>query len=331
MEEYLAPIPITHLLQHTLRSLCIQENSQWVYAVFWRILPRNYPPPNWGFQGVAKNRSRINKRNWMLAWEDSFCNFVEPIADFDSGTASYVHKNFDPQLGLQPELFFKMSHEIYNFGEGLIGQVAADNSTHRWFHKEFSVQEHNSSAWKSIGDWPRTWKAQFQSGIKTISLIAVKEGVLQLGAVNKVAEDPSYVAQVQNIFSYFHGVPGFLLPHPASSSPTTPFKLHEFNHWSPHYTSPSHTVHSSLSTMEHLYNINFNQQLMITPSMSSLEALLSKLPSVVPTPSPPLLHDLHDYSPLEFSIPSQTTGAGWSWKEVDRQKGMNEEKEHVWD
>lgn len=54
----------------------------------------------------------------MLAWEDGFCNFVEPIADFDSGTASYVHKNFDPQLGLQPELFFKMSHEIYNFGEG---------------------------------------------------------------------------------------------------------------------------------------------------------------------------------------------------------------------
>lgn len=144
----------------------------------------------------------------------------------------------------------------------------------------------------------------------------------------QVAEDPSYVAQVQNIFSYFHGVPGFLLPHPTSSSPTTPFKLHEFNHWSPHYTSPSHTVHSSLSTMEHLYN-NFNQQLMITPSMSSLEALLSKLPSVVPTPSPPLLH-LHDYSPLE-SIPSQTIGAGWSWKEVDREKGMNEEKEHVWD
>lgn len=35
----------------------------------------------------------------------------------------------------------------------LIGQVAADNSAHRWFHKEFNDQEHNSSAWKSIGDW----------------------------------------------------------------------------------------------------------------------------------------------------------------------------------
>lgn len=118
----------------------------------------------------------------------------------------------------------------------------------------------------------------------------------------QVAEDHSYVAQVQNIFSYFHGVPGFLLPHPTSSSPIIPFKLHEFNHCSPHYTPPSHTVHSSLSTMEHLYNTNFNQQLMITSSMSSLEALLSKLPSVVPTPSPPLLH-LHDYSPLSFLSP----------------------------
>jgi hypothetical protein len=36
---------LNHLLQHTLRSLCI--DSQWVYAVFWRILPRNYPPPQY--------------------------------------------------------------------------------------------------------------------------------------------------------------------------------------------------------------------------------------------------------------------------------------------
>ena len=45
MEEHLSPLAVTHLLQHTLRSLCIHESSQWVYAVFWRILPRNYPPP----------------------------------------------------------------------------------------------------------------------------------------------------------------------------------------------------------------------------------------------------------------------------------------------
>ena len=46
MEEQLSPVAATHLLQHTLRSLCSSDASQqWVYAVFWRILPRNYPPP----------------------------------------------------------------------------------------------------------------------------------------------------------------------------------------------------------------------------------------------------------------------------------------------
>lgn len=50
MEEQLGPVAVTHLLQHTLRSLCTggggdAPSPQWVYAVFWRILPRNYPPP----------------------------------------------------------------------------------------------------------------------------------------------------------------------------------------------------------------------------------------------------------------------------------------------
>ena len=46
MEEQLSPLAVTHLLQHTLRSLCAaHDDAQWVYAVFWRILPRNYPPP----------------------------------------------------------------------------------------------------------------------------------------------------------------------------------------------------------------------------------------------------------------------------------------------
>ena len=136
---------------------------------------------------------------------------------------------------------------------------------------------------------------------------------------SQVEEDPSYVAQIQKQFSYFHGIHGFLLPHPTSSSPTIPFKLHElnFNHCNPHYTSPSH---SPLSTIDS-YNNNFNQPLMITPSMSSLEALLSKLPSVVPAPSPPALFHLHD-SPLGFSIPSQTAGA--DWKEVGGEKELDE-------
>lgn len=39
------------LLQQTLRGICSSSNSssssKWVYAVFWRIVPRNFPPPRW--------------------------------------------------------------------------------------------------------------------------------------------------------------------------------------------------------------------------------------------------------------------------------------------
>ncbi|XXG55400.1 hypothetical protein AAC387_Pa03g3080 [Persea americana] len=284
MEEHLNPLAATHLLQHTLRSLCIHENSQWVYAVFWRILPRNYPPPKWDVQG-AYDRSRGNRRNWILVWEDGFCNFASSAVghtdmDTSAGAGSssvYGNCEFQYLRGLQPELFFKMSHEIYNYGEGLIGKVAADRS-HKWVFKE--PQEHDMnflSAWHNQSDaYPRTWEAQFQSGIKTIALIAVREGVVQLGAVNKVIEDLSYVALLRKQFSYLESLPGVLLPHPSSSA--FPFKIDTGNMpntW-PYY--------AGLTPPAEFYD-QMNQPMKITPSMSSLEALLSKLPSVGPAPS----------------------------------------------
>ncbi|KAK1310211.1 hypothetical protein QJS10_CPA08g01668 [Acorus calamus] len=184
MEEQFNPLAITHLLQHTLRGLCISEGSRWIYAVFWRILPRNYPPPKWDLQGGLYDRSRGNRRNWILVWEDGFCNFAASLtADVDPTV--YRHN----LRGLQPEIFFKMSHEIYSYGEGMVGKVAADHS-HKWVFNEPQEQEEINflSAWNNPADsHPRTWEAQFQSGIKTIALIAVREGVVQLGATNKMA------------------------------------------------------------------------------------------------------------------------------------------------
>ncbi|XP_061371417.1 protein RICE SALT SENSITIVE 3-like [Gastrolobium bilobum] len=283
MEEHLSPITVTHLLQHTLRSLCNHENSQWVYAVFWRILPRNYPPPKWESQG-AYDRSRGNRRNWILVWEDGFCNFAASstpeINSGDCPTSSSVYGNCEsqPYQGLQPELFFKMSHEIYNYGEGLIGKVAADHS-HKWIYKEPNDQEINFlSSWhNSAESYPRTWEAQFQSGIKTIALIAVREGVIQLGAIHKVIEDLSYVVLLRKKLSYIESIPGVLLPHPSSS--TYPYKVEG-------YGAPEQWhFQGSVTPSAELYD-HFNQPLKITPSMSSLEALLSKLPSVVPPPPP---------------------------------------------
>ncbi|KAK6922147.1 Transcription factor MYC/MYB N-terminal, partial [Dillenia turbinata] len=265
MEEHLSPLAVTHLLQHTLRSLCIHENSQWVYAV-------------WDGQGAAYDR--------ILVWEDGFCNFAASTsAEINSSecpsSSVYGNCEFQHYQGLQPELFFKMSHEIYNYGEGLIGKVAADHS-HKWVYKEPNDQEINFlSAWHNSADsHPRTWEAQFQSGIKTIALIAVREGVIQLGAVHKVIEDLSYVVLLRKKFSYIESIPGVLLPHPSSS--TFPFKVDGYNGapdtW--HYSG------ALAPAPPELYDHFNNQPLQITPSMSSLEALLSKLPSVVPTPSP---------------------------------------------
>ncbi|KAF5449829.1 hypothetical protein F2P56_030234 [Juglans regia] len=296
MEEHdLGSLAVTHLLQHTLRSLCIHENSQWVYAVFWRILPRNYPPPKWDGQG-AYDRSRGNRRNWILVWEDGFCNFpASSAAETNSGdcpgSSVYGNCEFRHYQGLQPELFFKMSHEIYNYGEGLIGKVAADHS-HKWIYKEPNDQELNLlSAWHNSADsHPRTWEAQFQSGIKTIALIAVREGVIQLGAIHKVIEDLSYVVLLRKKFSYIESIPGVLLPHPSSSA--FPFKLDGYS------TPEAWHFQGTLAPPTEFYD-QYNQPLKITPSMSSLEALLSKLPSVVP-PTAPQSQFMSSQRPLGF-------------------------------
>ncbi|KAI5679170.1 hypothetical protein M9H77_10120 [Catharanthus roseus] len=315
MEEQLSSLAVTHLLQHTLRSLCIHENSQWVYAVFWRILPRNYPPPKWDNQGGVYDRSRGNRRNWILVWEDGFCNFAASTnGEINNNNGEcpneYIQQHYQ---GLQPELFFKMSHEIYNYGEGLIGKVAADHS-HKWIYKEPNNQEINFlSAWHNSADsHPRTWEAQFQSGIKTIALIAVREGVIQLGAVHKVIEDLSYVVLLRKKFSYIESIPGVLLPHPSSAA--YPFNIDGYGGtatgaegW--HFHGGNLPPPPLSEYYEHYNNNNNHPPMKITPSMSSLEALLSKLPSVGPvSTSAPYCEAQTHYNNMSSTRPVQLMG-----------------------
>lgn len=353
MEEQLNPLAVTHLLQYTLRSLCSQDNSQWVYAVFWRILPRNYPPPKWDSHGGAYDRSRGNRRNWILVWEDGFCNFAasssSSTAEMSSGeyptssaspSASYANcTEFQPFQGLQPELFFKMSHEIYNYGEGLIGKVAADHS-HKWIYKEPNEnQEINFlSAWHNSADaQPRTWEAQFQSGIKTIALIAVREGVVQLGAVHKVVEDLSYVVLLRKKFAYIESIPGVLLPHPSSAAfPTCngggyggmPPEMWAGYPGGPMAIGPTGQL---LDHHQHQYGYDLSPAQphqpmvrMITPSMSSLEALLSKLPNVVPCPA----HHASNPNHLEL-MGSSVAQIRVAKEEMDHHHHHHDEREGV--
>ena len=61
-----------------------------------------------------------------MVWEDGFCNFAASTGEVSSGECSgsgstaYGHSDYQQYQGLQPELFFKMSHEIYNYGEGYV-------------------------------------------------------------------------------------------------------------------------------------------------------------------------------------------------------------------
>ncbi|KAL6966138.1 hypothetical protein U1Q18_042079 [Sarracenia purpurea var. burkii] len=217
------------LLQHTLRSLCIYSDSstssKWVYAVFWRILPRNYPPPKWDYGGGALDRAKGNKRNWILVWEDGFCDFYE----------CERAGNGDVKGRFAADVFFKMSHEVYSYGEGLVGKVAADNS-HKWVFKDSPTENDPSfiTSWNmSIDPQPKAWQFQFHSGIQTIAIISVREGIVQLGSFDKIVEDLNLVISIQRKFSYLQSIPGIYaiqrpylpIQHPYTFKPTNTHPL----------------------------------------------------------------------------------------------------------
>lgn len=280
----------SHLLQQCLRSFCI--DSQWVYAVFWRILPRNFPPPRWEIGGYL-DRTKANKRNWILVWEDGFCDFARATSR--------------GSFGLQPDLFFKMSHEVYNYGEGLMGKVSSDNG-HKWVYKDPSQPE-NAPSWQtSIDPHPRTWEAQFKSGIKTILVIAVREGLVQLGSSERIQEDFNFVVLLQRKFNNLL----ITLPSSLLSSPSSPVVARmgtenksETDHapansqrnlerqlsWNgpvvinEAYQRPSkpNDINNPHTTL--IPHLSGDYHATIMPSMNSLQALLSKLPSVTSPPT----------------------------------------------
>ena len=103
----------------------------------------------------------------------------------------------------------------------------------------------------------------------------------------QVTEDLNYVTVLQKKFTHLLSIPSFLLPHPSfSSSSSTPSKINCGCEDSMSNACPLHSACPPLTTMN--FYDQANHPMVITPSMSSLEALLSKLPSVVPTPSTPL-------------------------------------------
>ncbi|KAL5777697.1 hypothetical protein ACOSP7_010623 [Xanthoceras sorbifolium] len=293
---------LNYLLQHTLRSLCSysdsSNSSKWVYAVFWRILPRNYPPPKWDYGGSALDRSKGSKRNWILVWEDGFCDFYE----CECAGSGYVKGRFGA------DIFFKMSHEVYNYGEGLVGKVAAENS-HKWLFREATKESDPSfiSSWNtSIERQPRAWEFQFNSGIQTIAIISVREGIIQLGSFDKIVEDLNLVISVQRKLSYLQSIPGVFaiqrpyLPihYPYIIKPNIENLETDFLANDKRQLTGAKRLFSEIPEDSPVKSINLGWNSPqndiagapmwsippLFPSMScSLGALLSKLPSIIPS------------------------------------------------
>ncbi|KAI5655256.1 hypothetical protein M9H77_32443 [Catharanthus roseus] len=241
------------LLQHTLKSLCTSSSStssdsssKWVYSIFWRILPRNYPPPKWDHGGSLLDRTKGNKRNWILVWEDGYYDFYE----CERAESEYVKGRFGA------DIFFKMSHEVYNFGEGLVGKVASDNS-HKWVFRDSTneTDPNFTPSWNvSIDPQPRAWESHFNSGIQTIAIISVREGVIQLGSFYKIVEDLNLVINIQRKFSYLQSIPGIY----AVQRPYLPLSSSSYPH-----ASKSNTLNITIETSNETtdYGIEEKRQL----------------------------------------------------------------------
>ncbi|KAL5714025.1 hypothetical protein ACHQM5_016042 [Ranunculus cassubicifolius] len=290
------------LLQHTLKSLCScsSDSPKWVYAVFWRILPRNYPPPKWDYGGSVLDRSKGNKRNWILVWEDGFCDFYE----CERAGSGYIKGRFGA------DVFFKMSHEVYNYGEGLVGKVAAENS-HKWIFKENSPEKDPTlfSSWNgSIDPQPKAWDVQLNSGIQTIAIISVREGLIQLGSFDKIVEDLSLVVSIQRKFSYLQSIPGVFSMQRSHLPTQNPYTLKTNTNESSFVVDekrnimggkrcygerieefPSKSINLGWNTPQNFVSSGgggfpFWSIPPLLPTMPcSLGALLSKLPSVMPS------------------------------------------------
>ncbi|KAL3680390.1 hypothetical protein R1sor_023346 [Riccia sorocarpa] len=195
------------VLQQALRGLCYKAG--WSYAVFWKL----------------KRRSRM-----VLTWEDGFYEFSKtPVPSFDpaqpngsyhmmgnggrsvtDGPTADIPGSED-QLGLAVA---RMSYHVYSLGEGIIGRVAFTGK-HQWvFADRGSAGEGNPSgrSGRAISEkYPAGWQQQFAAGIKTIAVVAVPQGVVQLGSTQTVMEDLTLVGHVRALFGTLQSVPGAFL------------------------------------------------------------------------------------------------------------------------
>ncbi|XP_077232791.1 transcription factor LHW-like isoform X2 [Tasmannia lanceolata] len=178
----------TNSLRQLLRNLC--NGTQWKYAVFWKL----------------KHRSRM-----LLTWEDGYCDYPKPrdtlsdnicfndttgVLSFCCEIGAHSGSSAGYSIGLAVA---NMSCLLYSLGEGVVGKVAFTGKNSWFFANDFNS--------KFVPEYPDEWQLQFSAGIKTILLVpVVPHGVVQLGSVEMVMEDPTLVAHVKDLFNMLQDV-----------------------------------------------------------------------------------------------------------------------------
>ncbi|KAK1303242.1 hypothetical protein QJS10_CPB11g01727 [Acorus calamus] len=209
-------------LHEALRNICL--HSDWTYSVFWTIRPR---PRCRGGNGCKVGD---DNGSLMLMWEDGFC----------LGREGECLEEIDGEDPVR-KAFSKMSIQLYNYGEGLMGKVASDKC-HKWVFKEPSESEPNiSNYWQSSFDaLPPEWTDQFASGIQTIAVIQAGHGLLQLGSCKIIPEDLHFVLRMRHTFESLGYQSGFYLSQlfSANRTPAPPPVIPPKHTSVPHAPSP---------------------------------------------------------------------------------------------
>ncbi|CAN8259281.1 unnamed protein product [Cochlearia groenlandica] len=214
-------------LHEALRTVCL--NTEWTYSVFWSIRPR--PRVRGGGNGCKVGD---DNGSLMLMWEDGYCRGR-------GGTGEHCYGDMEGEDHVRKS-FSKMSIQLYNYGEGLMGKVASDKC-HKWVFKEQTESETNASSyWQSSFDAiPTEWNDQFESGIQTIAVIQAGHGLLQLGSCKIIPEDLHFVLRMRHTFESLGYQSGFYLSQLFSSNRTTSSSNNTPLMGSNHSALPSHT------------------------------------------------------------------------------------------
>ncbi|CAN8301982.1 unnamed protein product [Cochlearia groenlandica] len=237
-------------LHEALRSVCLNSND-WIYSVFWSIRPR---PRVRGGNGC---KIGDESGSLMLMWEDGFCGGRRRRSGEDLCLEQNIESEVEEEEDLVRKAFSKMSIQLYNYGEGLMGKVASDKC-HKWVFKEPSESEPNlANYWQSSFDaLPQEWTDQFESGIQTIAVIQAGHGLLQLGSCKIIQEDLHFVLRMRQMFESIGYRSGFYLSQLFASNRTAnqsslpvlnqQQQSHAYNYASHSPLLPSSSFHNQL-------------------------------------------------------------------------------------